>query len=256
MVKKIIIILAGGLGKRMQTDIPKVLNKINNIPMLVILLREICKDLDNIDKILIVVGKYRSQIESTLLEYNALYKHIQFIYQENTLGTGHAVLCCRDYLLTIANNSKILILYGDTPLISLKTMSNMFLVNNIKILTTFVDDATGVGRIVEADEKLEQIVEHKDCTESQLKIKKVNCGIYSVKNSLLIKYIDQIDNKNKQNEYYLTDIIGLIRKGENVDVEELSVLKADNFQVLGVNTKYQLEELEKLYSQSHMVSLI
>ena len=65
------------------------------------------------------------------------------------------------------------------------------------------------------------LVEHKDCTESQLKIKKVNCGIYSVKNSLLIKYIDQIANKNKQNEYYLTDIIGLIRKGENVDVEEL-----------------------------------
>jgi UDP-N-acetylglucosamine diphosphorylase/glucosamine-1-phosphate N-acetyltransferase len=253
MEERVIILLAGGLGKRMHSDIPKVLNKINNIPMLVILLREIYKDIDNIEKILIVVGKYKPIIESTLLEYNVLYSKIKFIYQEQALGTGHAVLCCRDYLLTFSNSSKVLILYGDTPFISRNTISNMFLVTNINLLTTFVEDPTGFGRIIEnKDNLIDKIIEHRDCTEAQLKINKVNCGIYCVKNHLLVKYLLKIENKNNQNEYYLTDIIALINKGEKLNIEEYTVPKKQNYEVLGINTKTQLETLERLYINSHL----
>jgi len=246
MEKKIIVLLAGGMGKRMKSNVPKVLNKINNIPMIIILLREIFKISNTIEKILIVVGKYKSIIESTLSEYNILNNKIVFINQETALGTGHAVLCCKDYLLNFSEDSKVLILYGDTPFTSIKTINNMFNINNIKLLTTRVDDPSGFGRIIERNGEILKIVEHKDCSQEEKKINKINTGIYCFRNYLLCNYLSHINNNNNQNEYYLTDIIEIIKNNKTVNIEEYIISSDKQYEILGVNTKEQLIDLEKI----------
>ena len=252
MGKKIIVLLAGGLGKRMQSNVPKVLNKINNTPMIVILLREIFKICDTIEKILIVVGQYKSIIESTLLDYSTLNNKIIFIDQEIALGTGHAVLCCRNYLLNYPEDSKILILYGDTPFISIKTITEMFNVTNIKLLTTRINNPIGFGRIVENNGEILRIVEQKDCSSSEEQINKINTGIYCCRNDLLCNYIPFINNNNNQHEYYLTDIIEIIKNKKIINIEEHSVSSDNHYEILGVNTKEQLINLEKLYIKTHL----
>ena len=252
MGKKIIVLLAAGLGRRMQSNIPKVLNKINNTPMIVILLREIFKINDTIEKILIVVGQYKSIIESTLSYYSILNTKIEFIDQEIALGTGHAVLCCRKYLLNYPEDCKILILYGDTPFISIKTMTEMFNTTNIKLLTTRINNPTGFGRIIENNGEILKIVEQKDCSSSEEQINKINTGIYCCRNDLLCNYLPFINNTNNQHEYYLTDIIEIIKIRKMVDIEECSVSQDNHYEILGVNTKEQLKNLEKLYIKTHL----
>jgi len=252
MEKRIIVLLAGGLGKRMKSNMPKVLNKINNVPMIVILLREIFKISDTIEKIFIVVGQYKSIIESTLSDYNVSNNKIVFIDQEIALGTGHAVLCCRKYLLNYPEDSKILILYGDTPFISIKTMTEMFNTTNIKLLTTCINNPTGFGRIVENNGEILKIVEQKDCSCLEKKINKINTGIYCCRNDLLCNYLPLINNNNNQNEYYLTDIIEIIKRRKMVNIEEYSVSSNNHYEILGVNTKEQLINLEKLYIKTHL----
>ena len=246
-MSKIIIILCGGLGKRMESDIPKVINNFNNKPMLIILLEEILLNSEQMENIYIVVGKYKSLIKEILEKYNILHPKILFINQTEALGTGHAVMCCRGELLTYKKDSNILVLYGDTPLISQNTIRNMFNVNNVKLLTTIVKNPTGFGRIIENDNKIDKIVEHKDCCLEQLEIRKINCGIYSFNNSLLCKYLPLINNNNSQNEYYLTDIIELIKENEGINIEEYIMPTEKQYEVLGVNTKDQLNNLEELY---------
>jgi len=246
-MSKIIIILCGGLGKRMESDVPKVINNFNNKPMLIILLEEILLNSEQMENIYIVVGKYKSLIKETLEKYNILHPKILFMNQTEALGTGHAVMCCRGELLTYKKDSNILVLYGDTPLISQNTIRNMFNVNNVKLLTTIVKNPTGFGRIIENDNKIDKIVEHKDCCLEQLEIRKINCGIYSFNNSLLCKYLPLINNSNSQNEYYLTDIIELIKENEGINIEEYIMPKEKQYEVLGVNTKDQLNKLEEVY---------
>ena len=239
------------MGKRMQSNMPKVLNKINNVPMIVILLREIFKISDTIEKLLIVVGQYKSIIECTLSDYNVLNNKIVFIDQEIALGTGNAVLCCRNYLLNYPKNSKILILYGDTPFISIKTMTEMFNTTNFKLLTTFINNPMGFGRIIEKNGEILRITEQKDCSEEEKKINKINSGIYSCRNGLLCNYLPFINNNNNQQEYYLTDIVEIIKKNM-VNIEEYCVSSDIHSEILGVNTKEQLINLEKLYIKTHL----
>ena len=251
MGKKIIVLLAGGLGKRMESNVPKVLNKINNVPMIVILLREIFKISDTIEKILIIVGQYKSIIKSTLSDYNVSNNKIVFIDQEIALGTGHAVLCCRNYLLNYPEDCKILILYGDTPFIRMKTMTEMFNTTNIKLLTTRINNPVGFGRILENNGEILRIVEQKDCSSEEEQINKINTGIYCCRNDLLCNYIPFINNNNNQHEYYLTDIVEIIKKNM-VNIEEYCVSSDNHYEILGVNTKEQLINLEKLYIKTHL----
>ena len=253
MKNNVIVILAAGLGKRMNTDIPKVLIHFLGEPMLVKLLRNI-NDLNQPNiKILIVVGKFKKIIIETLLKYNVLSDNIVLIDQKQALGTGHAVLCCHNYLSNIDKESNVLILYGDTPLINKKIINNIFNINLIKIITTELDNPYGFGRILyNRDNKIIDIREEKDTNFEESLIKTVNCGIYCIKNSLLCKYVQLIDNNNSNCEYYLTDIINLIVNREKISIEELKLDSDENLNVLGVNTKEQLKNLEKLYIQSHL----
>lgn len=243
----IVIILAGGLGKRMNSDLPKVCHPFHSIPMIVRVFNESRKIIPT--KIFVVVGKYKDVIKKTLENYNIVeYLDYEFIIQETPLGTGHAVKCCREKLLNL-NLSNVLILCGDIPLIDGDIMQKMISnTKNIKCMTTVYNDPKSYGRIIRKDEVFHKITEFKDCNDEEKLIKEVNCGIYSIRSNLLIKYLPYIDNNNKQNEYYLTDIIEIIKKNENINIETYIVPTEKQYMVEGINSKDELLNLEKIYS--------
>lgn len=237
-----IIILAGGLGKRMQSEIPKVLHELNSKPMLVHVLQtaKILKP----DKIYIVVGKYKDIIQETLLKYTCL-DNIIFVDQPEALGTGHAVQCVQPYLLNHNKTDKIVILSGDVPLLKSNTIKSLENDKKVTLLTTIYDDPTGYGRIIQDNDKnFIKIVEQKDCNEEEKKIKRVNAGIYMFNVDLLSKYLPMLTNNNAQNEYYLTDILELIKIQENIPIGIVDLPKHKSIELVGVNTKEQLQELE------------
>lgn len=241
----IIIIMAGGLGKRMNSDLPKVLHCIKDKPMLVRVLEQSL--LLNPSKILVVVGKYKDIIINTLSNYMDI-TNITFVLQTEPLGTGHAIQCCSEQLEDCNEGSTTLILSGDVPLLQHSTLTDFLKNRNDAILmTTLLDNPTGYGRIIEDNYVFTKIVEEKDCLLKEKLVKKVNCGIYGFNTNLLCKYIVQIDNNNSQKEYYLTDIIKLIRTNEpNMVIDTFDIAKEIQYQIMGVNTQEQLNELESL----------
>ena len=238
-----VLILAGGLGKRMKSDIPKVLHKLMDKPMLVRVI-ETAFSLSP-QKIFLIVGKYEAIIRETLAQYISL-DSIIFVNQNEALGTGHAVQCALPELLQLPKNDKILILSGDVPLLKEDTMKSMFSSNcNGNLLTTLYEDPHGYGRIITNDEgQFLKITEEKDCNDHERKIKEVNAGVYAFQVELLCKYLPKISNNNAQQEYYLTDIFEIILENENIEIGLIQLPKDRSIELIGVNTKEQLEELE------------
>ena len=196
-MNSVIIILAGGLGKRMESELPKVCHEFNSIPMIVRVVNESLKMKPL--KIFIVVGKYKDVIKKTLFKYNLLEgDSYNFVIQKEALGTGHAVLCARKNLEEF-RNVNTLILCGDIPLINTKVINNMLTnLSQVKCLTTKYEDPKSYGRIIRKNGKFEKITEFKDCSEEEKKVNEVNCGIYSINSNLLIKYLPMISNNNSQ----------------------------------------------------------
>lgn len=246
-MKNIVVILAGGLGKRMESTKPKVIQLIHDKPMLVRLLIEVFKT--DPYKVLIVVGKYKDVIHQELLKYIPdIDQKIEWVMQEPALGTGHAVLVCLDNLKENID-AKTVVLYGDTPYTNAETINDLINeTNEVSIITTVKENPSGSGRIIEKDGVFVKITEEKDATIEEKKIKKINCGLYCFDNNLLCKYITNLDNNNTQGEYYLTDVVELIKNGENVNVKLYDIPIDKQYQVIGVNTKKQLEELEIIIS--------
>jgi UDP-N-acetylglucosamine diphosphorylase/glucosamine-1-phosphate N-acetyltransferase len=247
--KSTVIIMAGGLGKRMYSDLPKVLHKIGDVPMLVRVVRE-ATALDP-ERILIVVGKYKDVIEETLAKYVSL-DNIEFILQEEAQGTGHAILCCREALLSISNSgTKVLILSGDTPLVKSSTMRDMLMTTkNVNVAVTVLDNPHGYGRIVEKTGVFEKITEEKDCTNEEKAIRKINCGMYAFNADVLCTYLPHLKNDNAQKEYYLTDMIQIIKENEETVVNTYEIPQNRQFELKGVNTREQLAELEQYVTPS------
>ena len=245
--------MSGGLGKRMKSELPKVLHKVNKIPMVVRVIKEAMKL--NPKNILLVVGKYKNMIEKTLKEYKIIGNEISnnsqtpkltFIIQEEPLGTGHAIQCCKDFLfINCDKDDKVLVLSGDTPMITYKLMKDMLFFKDVKIMYTKRENPEGYGRVQTIKGEFMKIVEHKDCNEKELKNKQVNCGIYSFRNELLSKYLNYITNDNAQKEYYLTDLIEILKNYGHYNIELYYLEKEYQKQLIGVNTKEQLDELNK-----------
>lgn len=241
----IVIIMAGGLGKRMNSELPKVLHKICEKPMLIHVILEAQKL--NPYKIICIVGKYKDIIIRTVKEYiRDSENDILFIEQPEPLGTGHAIQCCRNELLK-HENMNVIILSGDVPLLKITTIS-AFLenINVAKIMTTEFNNPTGYGRIIEENNIFQKIVEEKDCSDEERMVKKVNCGIYAFDIKILCKYLPYLTNDNSQKEFYLTDIVEIIKKNENVEINTMNVNEDKQYQIMGVNTIDQLKELENL----------
>lgn len=243
----IVIIMAGGLGKRMESDLPKVLHHVicptnTNIsyPMIVHIIKTSIEL--EVKKIFIIVGKYKNIIKHTIEEYIDYKKDlIEYVEQEPAHGTAHAIKCT---LPAISNysNDRALILSGDVPLISKNTL--LGLDDNVnKILITELMDPFGCGRILfNNDGKIIGIKEEKDCIGDEKKIKFVNCGIYQIQVIDLINLIPLIDNKNKSNEYYLTDIVGLMISN-SICIETFILKNEFHYEIKNVNTKKDLQEL-------------
>jgi UDP-N-acetylglucosamine diphosphorylase/glucosamine-1-phosphate N-acetyltransferase len=238
----IIVILAGGLGKRMNSEIPKVLHFIANKPMLLHVLEE--ARLLHPQRILLVVGKYKNIISDELHKYTTL-DDIEFVIQPEPLGTGHAMQCCKKELLD-HNNANVIILSGDVPLIQSSTLSTFLeTCDKVSITTTLLENPKGYGRIIEENTKFVKIIEEKDCNEDEKRITKVNCGIYAIDSNILCKYIDTLSNNNSQHEYYLTDIIQIIKENEGIHIDMYEICKEKQHEVMGVNTIEQLDELRE-----------
>jgi len=239
----IVVIMAGGLGKRMNSDLPKVLHLIQGEPMLV----RILKEAYTIEpyRIYIVVGKYKSLIENTIRQYIDWDSYrISLVEQPEALGTGHAIQCCVPELMNHLEK-KVLILSGDVPLLTAKTMKTMMVdLKKVRIMTTHIQDPTGYGRIICPNGFFVKIKEEKDCLPEEKKIKKINCGIYAFDIDILCRYLPKLTNKNSSKEYYLTDIIEWIKIGELINIDMFDIPEENQFEIMGVNTKEQLEALE------------
>jgi UDP-N-acetylglucosamine diphosphorylase/glucosamine-1-phosphate N-acetyltransferase len=242
----IVIIMAGGLGKRMNTNYSKVLMEVKGVPMIVRLLRTLSSV--SIDKIIIVVGKYKEQIKTvidTFFPNTTTNTIIEYVIQEEPLGTGHAIMCCKDELIKYPE-SQVLILSGDVPLITTETIHSLIqLQSSVNMLITELPDPTGYGRIVlnKNSQEFDKIVEQKDCTEEELQISMVNGGIYCIKSVFLYNNFKFLKNNNNQSEYYLTDLIEIIKREEHVTIGLLHVNKDE---IIGVNTLEQLISVNKI----------
>ena len=246
----IVLIMAGGLGKRMESDLPKVLHKVNvpNLPNIAypMIIHVIKKALTiNPEKIFIIVGKYKDIIKKTIDEYINLNiinnpELIDYILQEESLGTGHAIYCTLPKIKEYYN-TKALILSGDVPLISTETLFNLIDDEN-RLLITELENPSGCGRIIMKDDSIINITEEKDCNEIEKKIKLVNCGIYQIRVMDLLKLIPQITNNNNAKEYYLTDIVTLMINN-NISLKYYNLLKENQYEITNINTKSDLERI-------------
>lgn len=244
------IILAGGLGKRMNSDIPKVLHKVDGTPMICKVINEALKL--NTKEIMIVVGRYKDMIKDTIDKFiNRPYnKKIVYITQKDqeidgkikTMGTGDAINCCVSHLkeMRVDGNENVVILSGDVPLIKHSTIESLLKGKNT-LLTTFLSNPFGCGRIFLDDRRqIEKIIEEKDCNDEQRKCKQVNCGIYNLNIDSIIKYVPLITNNNKSQEYYLTDIVEIMRK-YTTPIDSVLLPLQNSDEILNVNTPKDLE---------------
>ena len=229
------IILAAGKGTRMNTNLPKVMQPLGGMSLIehvISTAQEISK------KITVVIGHQKNLLKEHLAEIDPI---IETVNQENQLGTAHAV---KTASRLIQDDEKVLILYGDVPLISTKTIQSLLdSKNKCTLLSMILSDPTGYGRIVSNEENLAvKIIEQKDASEDERKIKEVFTGILLIDGSLLRPALEEINNQNAANEYYLTDLVEILSsKGVKINC-----IQANPTEVLGANNKHELHELESI----------
>ena len=233
------IVMAAGKGTRMKSKKSKLVQKIYG--------KEIVKRaVENAEKagvkeIVAVVGYMKEEVMAVL------GNDVKYAYQDEMLGTGHAVMQAKEYLK--GKKGKVLVLNGDVPIIRPQTL-NKLLEKSIEnkeyatLLTAIYDNPTGYGRIVRDEGgNIEAIVEEKDTTPSQKEIKEINAGIYCFDIEELLLALDEITPNNAQGEYYLTDVIQIMNeKG----LKTGAVIVEDNTEILGINDRIQLEMLTKV----------
>lgn len=228
-----VIILAAGQGTRMKSELPKVMHRVCNKPMLEHVINN--TNIDNSEAI-VVIG-HKSEF---IKEYFA--DSVNYAYQTEQLGTGHAVMMANDH---ITDNDEVLIICGDTPLIEKDILEKMYALkkNNFQavVMTSDIENPTGYGRIIKDGEKFVKIVEEKDSNESQKHIKEINAGTYIIDGKLLREELKNLSTENSQNEYYLTDVLENIAKDHNV-----CTFKVDSESILGVNSRLQLSQAERI----------
>ncbi|MFT0533839.1 bifunctional UDP-N-acetylglucosamine diphosphorylase/glucosamine-1-phosphate N-acetyltransferase GlmU [Castellaniella hirudinis] len=236
-----IIILAAGQGKRMQSDLPKVLHPIAGRAMLGHVL-DAAQALSP-DRIVVVVGHGADQVQAAFAD-----GQLAFALQQPQQGTGHAVMQALPHLLEAQDaGDTTLVLYGDVPLVQADTLRALLQARGagLALLTETLDDPGGYGRIVrDAQGRVRRIVEHKDASAAERAICEVNTGILAAPTAALRQWLGQIDNRNAQGEYYLTDIVGLaVRDG----VPVAHAQPAAHWETLGVNSRVQQAQLERIW---------
>ena len=229
-----IVILAAGKGSRMKSSLPKVLHKLSGKPMIYYSIKEAQRISDDITIVLYHQATYvKEQIET-------YFSNINFVLQDhdNYPGTGGA-------LMNIDFEAKrVLVLNGDMPLIEASELQKL-IIENVKLsMSVFnMQDASGYGRVKIENNKVEKIIEQKDCNEEELKINYANAGIYCFDGEFLSSNLKKLSNDNAQQEYYVTDLVEFAVK-QNIEVAPVFV-NEENFK--GVNSKLDLELAEQIH---------
>ncbi|NPA03588.1 MAG: bifunctional UDP-N-acetylglucosamine diphosphorylase/glucosamine-1-phosphate N-acetyltransferase GlmU [Epsilonproteobacteria bacterium] len=228
-----VVVLAAGEGSRMKSSTPKVLHQISGKPMIWHILKEALKVSDDVTVVLY------HQAERILEFLKSEFENLNFIFQDhqNYPGTGGAV---RDIA---PKYEKVLILNGDMPLVRAEELKKFNEIEaDIVLAVIEIDDPNGYGRVILKEGEVERIVEEKDASAEELKVKLVNGGVYLFKKEVLEKFVPLLSNQNAQKEYYLTDIIALAKQ-EGLTIKPLLV-KEEDFK--GVNSKSDLAKAEEI----------
>lgn len=241
-----VVILAAGMGKRMQSDLPKVLHPLAGKPLLshVIGTARSLKPA----ACCVVYGHGGDAVPTRLAADD-----LQFVLQQPQLGTGHAVMQAIPHL---QDDQPTLVLYGDVPLTDAGTLQALIRQagkEKLAVLTVELDDPTGYGRIVRDAGRIVRIVEQKDASDTERAIREVNTGILIAPTRELKSWLTKLSNNNAQGEYYLTDIIAQA-VSEGIPVE--SAQPAFVWETLGVNSKVQLAELERIHQRNVAYQLL
>lgn len=237
------VILAAGQGKRMKSDLPKVLHEVGGEPMVSHVVRG--ARAIGADPVITIVGHGRDQVIDLLNTMN-----VEHAVQEQQLGTGHAVLCAKPNLDGFSG--MVLVLAGDVPLLRAETLSGAKELHvssdaAITIITADAPDPAGYGRILRDENgDIVAIREHKDATEEERQVVEINSGILLFNSQFLFDSLAKIGNDNAQGEYYLTDVVqqafdrGLVVAGYKAEFDEIQ----------GVNSREDLERVESIWRKS------
>jgi len=242
LVEKTAVILAAGKGTRMPSaDIPKVMHEVRGKPMVahvIEAIRPVCGD-----RIYLVVGYKAEQVVEAFRD-----SRVNFVYQREQLGTGHAVIQCERALENVSGT--VIVLNGDVPCLRSRTIEDFARYHETEgasatVLTAVVENPTGYGRIVRAsDDSLERIVEEKDASEEECSIREINSGLFCFDKEGLFDALSATNRANAQKEYYLTDVIGVLRsRGSPVRAYRA----ADPWEVSGVNTERELAAVREYF---------
>ncbi len=237
-----VVILAAGQGKRMRSDLPKVLHPIAGKPMLAHVL-DTARALVPA-QVCVVYGHGGEQVRTALLA-----PELAWALQEPQLGTGHAVLQALPHLDAVPP-APTLVLYGDVPLIRATTLRRLIEVagdDKLALLTAHLDNPHGYGRIVRIDGQVTRIVEEKDADDAERAIREINTGILVAPGAALARWLPQLGNRNAQGEYYLTDIVAMA-VAEGMDV--VTAHPDAHWETEGVNSKTQLAMLERIHQRN------
>lgn len=237
------IILAAGEGTRMKSKTPKVLHKVCGKPILEYVINA-SKDAE-VERSIVIIGHEGQKVSDYFKDAPITFR-TQPIGEDIPYGTGFAVQQAIDL---IEDESTVIILYGDTPLITKDTVNKLIKYhkdeeNHGTVLTAILEDATGYGRIIREDKgNISKIIEHKDATPEQRQVKEINSGIYCFNGGLLKYALEQIDNNNAQGEFYVTDVISILKdKGYKVG----AYIIEDPVEIHGVNSRVQLAFSENI----------
>ena len=242
-----VLILAAGQGKRMKSDLPKVLQPLAGRPLLAHVL-DTAAGLDAAATY-VVYGHGGERVRSVLAA-----APVRWVLQADQLGTGHAV---QQAMPQVPDDHLVLVLYGDVPLLRVATLRELVALagpKSLALLTVTLDDPTGYGRIVrDRRGQVLRIVEQKDASARELRIREGNTGVLVAPAGLLRKWLARLRNANAQGEYYLTDVIAMAKRDK---VRVVPLAAPGITEVLGVNDKLQLAELEAAYRRRRAEELM
>lgn len=237
-----VVVLAAGQGTRMKSQVPKVLHRVLDKTMVGYVI-EASKEAGAQD-ICVVVGHQSAMVKNLIKD---MYDGVSFAVQKEQLGTGHAVMQAGDFI----KDGNILVLCGDTPLITADTIKKLCDTheqqgNKVTVVSMVVDNPTGYGRIIREADSFAKIVEQKDANEAEQAVKEVNSGVYIFAADALNSAFEKLGNNNSQGEYYLTDTLEIIKN----DGGKVGIMVAeDENEFMGVNSKLQLAAAAKVMKE-------
>lgn len=251
MKNRYVVVLAAGQGTRMRSKLFKVMHPVMGRPMVGHVVNAALEA--DATEVITITGHGAETIQDYLGDKS------QFIYQEEQLGTAHAVMQAKDLLE--GKEGTTLVLSGDTPLLRAETLQELMAFHEKEeakatILTALADDPFGYGRVIRAeDDSVSKVVEEKDASEDERLVQEINTGTYCFDNQALFNALERVDNDNAQGEYYLPDVLEILKN----DAEQVNAFRLENMEeALGVNNRVALAEataiMRKRINDMHMTN--